>query len=164
MLLREATVDDLADIAQVCRAIVDEGETYAYPEDLSDAQIAQAWLPPPPWHAVVAYAADGTFLGTATVGPNRPGRGDHVANASFMVAAAARGRGVGRALAEHVLQWATEQGFAAMQFNAVVQTNTAAVALWQSLGFRILGTAPGAFRSRRHGPVGLHVMYRELRP
>ena len=49
-----------------------------------------------------------------------------------------------------------------MQFNAVVETNMSAVVLWQSMGFRIIGTVPGAFRSRSHGPVGLHVMFREL--
>jgi hypothetical protein len=49
-----------------------------------------------------------------------------------------------------------------MQFNAVVETNTAAVALWEALGFRVLTTVPEAFDHPRHGLVGLHVMYREL--
>ena len=48
------------------------------------------------------------------------------------------------------------------QFNAVVETNMAAVALWQQLGFRILATIPAAFDSKRHGRVGMHVMYRAL--
>ena len=73
-------------------------------------------------------------------GPNRPGRGDHIATASFMVSPTAQGQGVGRALAEEVLRWATDQGYAAMQFNAVVETNMGAVALWEQLGFRILTT------------------------
>ena len=49
-----------------------------------------------------------------------------------------------------------------MQFNAVVETNTAAVRLWQSLGFEVVGTVPGAFRSATHGYVGLHVMHLPL--
>jgi GNAT superfamily N-acetyltransferase len=96
------------------------------------------------------------------MGANRPARGDHVGTASFMVAESARGRGVGRRLGEHVVQWHREQGFRGIQFNAVVETNTPAVRLWQDLGFRIIGTVPGAFRSRRHGYVGLHVMYLDL--
>jgi hypothetical protein len=36
------------------------------------------------------------------------------------------------------------------------------VRLWESLGFRVLTTVPAAFESRRHGRVGLHVMYRPL--
>ncbi len=160
--IRDARPEDLAAIAPVFRDIVADGDTYAFPEDLTDAQIAAVWMEPPPARCLVAYAADGTFLGTAKAGPNRPGRGDHIATASFMVSPAAQGKGVGRALATEVLRWATEQGYAAMQFNAVVETNMSAVVLWQSLGFRIIGTVPGAFRSRSHGPVGLHVMFREL--
>jgi ribosomal protein S18 acetylase RimI-like enzyme len=79
-----------------------------------------------------------------------------------MVDPAASGRGVGRALGRHLIEWAREQGFAAIQFNAVVETNTRAVALWRSLGFQVIGTVPKAFRSRRHGLVGLHVMWLPL--
>jgi ribosomal protein S18 acetylase RimI-like enzyme len=49
-----------------------------------------------------------------------------------------------------------------MQFNAVVETNAPAVALWRSLGFEIIGTAPEAFRHPVDGYVGLHIMYRRL--
>ena len=111
---------------------------------------------------VACDAASGAILGSAKSGPNRPGRGSHVSTASFMVAPEAQGRGVGRALGAWVLNWAREQGYAAMQFNAVVETNAAAVALWQALGFRVIGTVPGAFESAAHGRVGLHVMHREL--
>ena len=59
-----------------------------------------------------------------------------------MVSPTAAGRGVGRALAHHVLGVATQEGYAAMQFNAVVETNQHAVRLWESLGFTILATVP----------------------
>jgi hypothetical protein len=49
-----------------------------------------------------------------------------------------------------------------MQFNAVVETNTNAVRLWQSLGFEILTTVPDAFAHPSLGFVGLHVMHRSL--
>jgi hypothetical protein len=49
-----------------------------------------------------------------------------------------------------------------MQFNAVVETNTVAVALWKKLGFEIVGTVPEAFDHPTHGPVGLHIMHRRL--
>jgi GNAT superfamily N-acetyltransferase len=96
------------------------------------------------------------------MGPNHPGPGSHVATASFMVAADARGRGVGRALGEYALAWARGRGYAAMQFNAVVESNHAAVRLWQALGFRIVGTIPEAFKHPALGRVGLHVMHRYL--
>ncbi len=119
------------------------------------------WLSPPPWHVVVAEL-DGEIVGTAKVGPNRPGRGAHVATASFMVSPDHQGQGVGRALGRYIVRWATESGYLAMQFNAVVATNTGAVALWQTLGFNIVGTIPAAFDHPTQGLVDLYVMYRTL--
>ena len=49
-----------------------------------------------------------------------------------------------------------------MQFNAVVETNTRAVALWRSLGFEVLGTLPEGFHHPAEGYVGLHIMHRRL--
>jgi GNAT superfamily N-acetyltransferase len=92
----------------------------------------------------------------------RPGRGSHIATASFMVDPEAQGQGVGRALEEDMLRWARDEGFRAVQFNAVVETNTGAVHLWQALGFSIMTTIPEAFDHRHYGKVGLHVMYRRL--
>jgi hypothetical protein len=49
-----------------------------------------------------------------------------------------------------------------MQFNAVVETNTAAVALGESLGFETIDVVPEAFNSRTHSLVGPHVVYRRI--
>jgi len=101
-------------------------------------------------------------VGSAKMGPNRPGRGSHVATASFLVDPARQGQGIGRALGVYVLDWCRSAGFASIQFNAVVETNAPAVHLWQSLGFQIIGTVPESFDHPEHGLVGLHVMYRPL--
>jgi GNAT superfamily N-acetyltransferase len=143
------------------RAIVAAGETYAYPEDLSSADARAYWVAAPPGRTVVAVDDD-VIVGSATMGPNRPGRGSHIATASFMVDPAQQGRGTGRALGLDVLNWARSSGYRGIQFNAVVETNHAAVRLWQSLGFEILATVPEAFNHREHGYVGLHVMFRSL--
>ena len=160
MTIRPATDDDWWQIWPFFAATVAAGETYAYPEDLTSEQARDLWMEPPPGLTVVYD--DGTILGSAKMGPNRPARGDHIGTASFMVAPESRGRGVGRALAEYVVQWHRDEGYRGIQFNAVVETNTAAVRLWQALGFEIVGTVPGAFRSREHGYVGLHVMFLAL--
>jgi L-amino acid N-acyltransferase YncA len=161
MEIRPASEDDWSQIYPIFAAIVAEGRTYAYPEGLSSHEARALWLEPPPGHAVVAVDGE-RVLGSAKTGPNRPGRGAHVATGSFMVDPAAQGRGVGRALGEYVVDRARAAGYRAIQFNAVVETNTGAVRLWQSLGFRILTTVPGAFDHAEHGYVGLHVMYLEL--
>ena len=168
MLIREATPDDWPAVYQVFAAVVAEGTTYAYPAGLSSDEARALWTGQ--GHVVVAVdeapddgsGSGATVLATATMGSNRPGRGSHVATASFMVADHARGRGVGRALGEHMLLWATSSGFRAVQFNAVVETNLAAVALWRSLGFHLVGTVPQAFDHPDHGLVGLHVVHRFL--
>jgi GNAT superfamily N-acetyltransferase len=85
-----------------------------------------------------------------------------VATASFLVDPARQGQGIGRALGEYVLDWCRSAGFAGIQFNAVVETNTGAVRLWRSLGFDIIGTVPAAFDHPAHGKVGLHIMFRNL--
>ena len=71
-------------------------------------------------------------------------------------------RGVGWALGQHVLERAQAAGFRAMVFNAVVETNIAAVTLWKALGFEVLATIPEGFAHPVHGYVGLHIMYRHL--
>ena len=85
-----------------------------------------------------------------------------MATASFMVDPEHGGRGTGRALGEHVVAWASAAGYRAIQFNAVVETNTVAVRLWQQLGFEVLCTVPEAFDHPEHGLVGLHVMHLRL--
>jgi len=159
--IRPATDDDWPRIWPFFDATVRAGETYAYPLDLTPDTGRELWMADPP-SATVVLEDGGELFGSARMGPNRPGRGDHIGTASFMVAPEARGRGVGRALGEYVVRWHRDQGFRGIQFNAVVETNTAAVALWRSLGFEIVGTVPGAFRSPTHGFVGLHVMFLPL--
>src|SRR3954447_15500675 len=161
MELREATDADWPAIWPIVEATVRAADTYAYPTDLTSEQGRDLWMATSPGATVVAVD-DGEVLGTARMGPNRDGPGAHIGTASFMVSPAARGRGVGRALGTYVVDWHREHGYRGIQFNAVVETNTAAVALWQSLGFETIGTVPGAFLHPEHGYVGLHVMFLSL--
>lgn len=161
MEIRAAADTDWPGIWPFLRAVLASGETYTYPQDIAEDDARAAWLLELPWRTLVALRG-GRIVAVAKYGPNWPGRGAHVANASFVVDPAAAGTGVGRALAEHVLAAARSDGFRAMQFNAVVETNTGAVALWQSLGFAILATVPQAFDHPTRGLVGLHIMHRFL--
>lgn len=143
MHIRAATDDDLPAVLAVLRPIFAEGRTYTVPPDADDAWVTRMWMLPPPARVVVAVR-DGRVVGTAKTGPNQAGRG------------------TGRALGEHVLALARADGYSAMQFNAVVATNTRAVALWHSLGFATVGTVPDAFTLPDGTTTGLHVMHRYL--
>ncbi|MFH8369953.1 GNAT family N-acetyltransferase [Streptomyces sp. NPDC018031] len=159
MHIRHATSGDWPAIWLFLRHIVSDRETFTYPADIGEELARDIWMLDAPGRTVVAVDASGTVLGSAKMNPNQMGPGAHVSSASFMVDPAHQGRGVGRALAEHALAWARAEGYRGMQFNAVVETNTHAVALYRSLGFEVVGTVPGAFAHPSLGYVGLHVMY-----
>lgn len=161
MEIREFAESDWPQVWAIYRVVVDAGETYTYDPGWTERQAHDVWVEPEPGRTFVAVEGD-RIVGTAHVGPNKPGRGAHVATASFMVDASTRGLGVGRALGEYVLAAARADGYSSMQFNAVVEANTGAVRLWQQLGFEIIGTVPEAFDHPSQGLVGLHIMYRAL--
>lgn len=162
--IREAVAEDWPSIWPFFSTIVAAGETYALPEDLTSDEARAIWMRERPGATFVAVEATGgtDVLGTAKVIPNQAGRGSHVANGAFMINPARSGRGVGRALAAHAVEWARSEGYRSMQFNSVVETNAAAVALWTSMGFRILATVPEGFDHPVHGLVGIHVMHKVL--
>ncbi len=65
-------------------------------------------------------------------------------------------------MGEHALDEAKRAGYAAMQFNFVIATNTPAVRLWTDLGFEIAGTLPRAFRLPNGQLVDAYVMRQDL--
>ncbi|WP_037359246.1 GNAT family N-acetyltransferase [Amycolatopsis orientalis] len=159
--IREAGAGDWPRIWPIVQDVVTEQQTFPYDPAMTESEARQQWLVPAP--ARVAVAVDGDrVLGTANRYPNRPGPGSHVASGSLMVARDARGSGVGRAFEVDLVGWARRTGFAAIQFNAVVETNAPAIRLYESLGFVTLGVAPEAFRHPVEGRVGLRIMWLEL--
>lgn len=160
LLIRSATKPDWDSIWPIFQGVLRAGDTYALPSDLSPAEAKTFWLRPDQY--VYVAVQEGRIVGTYWLRPNQSGPGGHVANAAFLVAPFARGQGVGRALGEHGLAEAQRLGFRAMQFNFVVSTNTAAIHLWQQLGFTVVGTLPHAFRHPQRGFVDACVMFRSL--
>jgi GNAT superfamily N-acetyltransferase len=159
--IRKFVEADWPQVWPIVREVVQAEETFPFDPFMTAAQAHDVWVEVPPGLTVVAVEGD-RVLGTAKMGTNRPGPGSHVSTASFMVAANARGRGVGTALCRFALDWAQSCGYAGMQFNAVVESNHSAVALYKRHGFSVVGTVPGAFAHPTLGRVGLHVMYRTL--
>lgn len=151
---------DAAPLWAMLEPVFRAGDTYAVDPAISREDAVAFWTGAP--HEVWVAEDGGAPLGTYYIQPNQGGGGDHVCNCGFVTAAAARGRGVARAMLEHSLAHAKASGYAAMQFNFVVASNTRAVATWEAYGFRIVGRLPGAFRHPIEGPVDALVMWRDL--
>ncbi|SER84651.1 GNAT family N-acetyltransferase [Actinokineospora terrae] len=156
--VRLADAADWERIWPIWHGVVAAGTTYMWDPATRYEQARALWM-----SGEVFVAVEGDeVVGTALLKPNQPGLGDHVANAGFMVDPSRAGRGIGRALATAVLDHARSGGYTGMQFNAVISTNTGAVALWRSLGFEVVATIPGGFRHATLGRVPIHIMYRDL--
>ncbi len=150
MTIRDATEADWANVWALFRSVAAAGDVFAYDETTTEAVAQKLWFDSPA-HCLICEVED-RFAGTYYVRPNQPGRGDHVANAGYMVAPEFRGRGLAVALCEHSLETAKRLGFTAMQFNFVVSANAAAVRAWERCEFAVVGRLPGAFR---HAELGL---------
>ena len=160
MNIRAAEARDNDAIWRIIGPTIRAGETYTLPREMGEADALAYWKSP--GHEVFVAEAGGEVVGTYYLRANQRGGGAHVANCGYMTAAEASGRGVARAMCTHSLAHAKARGFRAMQFNFVVASNTRAIALWQSLGFAIVGRLPEAFAHPRLGFVDAVVMYRAL--
>ncbi|SCK17172.1 GNAT family N-acetyltransferase [Vogesella sp. LIG4] len=160
MLIRKMTEADFQRFWPVFQGVIAAQDSYAFAPDMTLQQGWQLWgeLPLQTWVA----EDDGELLGSYFLKANAAGPGSHVANCGYMVSPAARGRGIAAAMCEHSQQQAREAGFLAMQFNSVVASNKVAVALWQKLGFAIVGRVPLAYRHRELGLVDILVMHKQL--
>jgi ribosomal protein S18 acetylase RimI-like enzyme len=158
--IRPAAANDDDAIWTVLEPTFRAGETYPIPRDIPRAEALAYWRTP--GHAVFVAEENGRVVGTYYLRANNRGGGAHVANCGYMTAAGETGRGVARAMCAHSLDAARARGFTAMQFNFVIASNERAVRLWQSCGFKIVGTLPGAFLHPARGPVDAYVMFRAL--
>lgn len=158
----EAEPADWPHIWSIIRNVVATGDTYPYPPDIAEADAKAIWMRPKEREATFVSRVGSEIVATAYVRANGVGLRDHIANAGWMVAPEHQGKGIGRPFAEWVIDQARDRGYHGMQFNSVVATNTEAIALWESLGFEIVGTVPDAFRHTREGLIPVHIMYRRL--
>lgn len=160
LTIREATAADAAGILEIIVPTIRAGTTYTLDRDLTEAQALAYWTGTD--KETFVAEADGRIVGTYYLRPNQAGGGAHVCNCGYMTRAGETGKGVARRMCEHSLDRARARGYRAMQFNFVVATNTRAVALWQSMGFEVVGRLPRAFEHPEQGFVDALVMHRSL--
>ena len=158
--IRPATEHDFPSIWTIFQDIIKAGDTYVNDATSTEHEAHQMWLGPSVRTFVAC--ADTQVVGAYKLVPNTPGRGAHVANGSYIVAAQYRGRGIGRRLVEHSLQEAKKAGYKAIQFNFVVNTNRTAIKLFEAYGFQTLATIPKAFYHDTLGYIDAYLMHRSL--
>lgn len=105
---------------------------------------------------------DGKIAGLYILHPNNIGRCSRIANASYAVSGESRGKGIGKRLVEDSLLQAKSFGFYVLQFNAVVASNTAAIHLYEKLGFERLGKIPKSFRRKDGSFEDLLLFFHQL--
>lgn len=153
------TPDDLPALTAVWNEVVREGVAFPQLEELTPETSGEFFAA----QDFTAVAKDGgEVLGLYILHPNNVGRCGHQANASYAVASAARGRRIGEALVRHSLATAAELGYRLLIFNAVVASNTRAIALYERLGFRRIGTVPGGFLLKDGSWSDTILFYHEL--
>ena len=160
LVIRDAGPGDAEAILAIGRELVADGDTYVFAPTTTDDELMAYWLSPT--GRTIVAVLDGRTVGCYFLRSNYPGRGRHVANASYAVSRSFTRRGIGRAMGEHSLEKARALGYQAMQFNLVVSTNDRAVTLWRTLGFRIVGTLPRVFDHPTRGMVDAYVMHKFL--
>ena len=158
-MIRKVDKNDFAQIVQILRDVQNSGNSYFF-ENMSDEQLLDYWIKPG-FTCFVAQEND-HILGSYILGAIAEGRFSHTANASYIVSKNARGKGIGKKLAQHSVEFAKNCGFKAIQFQRVVSTNFAAVETWKKAGFNIIGTIPKAFRHKDLGFVDAYIFHREL--
>ena len=145
MTVRQYEEKDLFEMISIWNDVVSDGEAFPQEEPLTlsagrDFFASQTYC---------GVAEEGGVLyGLYILHPNNVGRCGHLCNASYAVKKGVRGKGIGRLLVTHCIEQAKRAGFGVLQFNAVVASNTAALALYEKLGFVRLGTIPKGFRNK----------------
>ena len=142
MKIRKYSENDVPAMIRIWNEVVEEG--VAFPQlELLDKESGRAFFAAQTYCGVADD--NGTVVGLYILHPNNVGRCGHIANASYAVDSACRGKHIGEQLVSDCLVQARNNGFKLMQFNAVVENNTHARHLYKRLGFVQVGMIPNPF-------------------
>ena len=158
--IRLATDADFPEIWRIFKSVIASETTYVNRHDTTEKEARAKWMDPKAQTFVAEI--DQKIVGAYLIKSNQVDLGSHIANASYIVDESTRGQGVGKTLALHSIANAKNLGYRTIQFNFVVSTNFAAVKLWQSVGFQIIGTIPKAFKHSSLGYVDAYIMFQDL--
>ena len=143
--IRPYTADDIKAMVRIWNEVVEAGDAFPQVTPLTEQNADEFFSAQT---ATMVADVNGIIFGMYILHPNGIGRCAHIANASFAVASASRGLGLGRKLVENCIETCGKKGFRGLQFNAVVASNIHARHLYERLGFIQLGVIPGGFRMK----------------
>ena len=162
MKIRKADqIKDYDKIWEIFWKVIQTGDTYVFDPNTPQDMLGKHWFADY-MHTFVAVDEDDAIVGTYIIKPNHVDLGSHIANCGYMVHPNYQGKGIGRLLCEHSIDFAKQKGYLGIQFNIVVSTNTNAVNLWKKFGFEIIGTTPKGFRHKELGLVDTYIMFKNL--
>lgn len=144
IIVRPYETKDIPAMCVIWNEVVEDGIAFPQMDPLDEVSGA-AFFHEQSFNGLACEEEIGEVLGLYILHPNNVGRCGHIANASYAVNGAARGKKIGELLVRHSLAQAKALGFQIMQFNAVVASNHPALRLYERLGFVRLGTIPKAF-------------------
>ena len=158
--IRKIIESDKDEVWKIIQAVMATGDTYLFYPNSPKEKMLDWWCGAD--KQTYIGVLNNKIVGTFFLKANQPDLGSHIANAGYMVAPTAKGKRVGKTMAEFSLTEAKRLGYSAMQFNFVVKSNEIAVKLWQKLGFEIIGEIPEAFQHSQNGLTNALIMYRKL--
>lgn len=145
--VRKYNEKDLPQMIEIWNGIVEEGNAFPQ-EDFLNAESGRVFFDSQSYCGVAVDTDTEKLSGLYILHPNNVGRCGHICNASYAVSSECRGQHVGEKLVKDCIVKGRQIGFTILQFNAVVENNTAARRLYEKLGFIQLGTIPGGFRMK----------------
>ena len=151
---------DYDKVWEIFKTVISTGDTYVFDPNTPKESLQKYWFAEN-MDTFVAVDND-EILGTYFIRPNQIDLGDHIANCGYMVNPQYHGKGIGKILCQHSIDFAKENRFSGIQFNIVVSSNEGAVKLWERFGFKIIGTTPKGFRHSNLGLVDTYIMFKDL--
>ena len=157
--VRGYIAEDLPVMTEIWNTVVEEANSFPQNKPFSPEEAERFFAS----QSVTGVAEEnGEILGIYILHPNNVGNCGHIANASYGVKRSSRGKGVGEKLVRHSLKMCRTLGFEGLQFNAVVATNTAAIHLYEKLGFQWIGTIPGGYRMKDGTFADIRIYFRPV--
>lgn len=144
IVIKKYDIEDTPEAIAIWNDVVNEGIAFPQLEAL-DKKTGYSFFSQQSYTGIAHDTDTGEIVGLYILHPNNVGRCGHICNASYAVKKDMRGRHIGEKLVKDCMTVGKEFGFKLLQFNAVVKTNTSALALYKKLGFTQLGIIPKGF-------------------